>query len=198
LLQTSTDAGETWTDRDLSRYEVRQILALSVRDANYGTAVVKLGDGCAIAGFRSYTGGQFWERAEEVLAEFTYLDPDDSSVAVNGERADTPCADIADVAMSGEGPAALCGDGSIYVWSEAGWFAEPKQMSAVAVVSGAGTLEFVLVGADECSLTIGAAPDGADPTVRLCAPTDAVPARTVAVLAESGTWVWSPNWFGAL
>lgn len=198
-LQTSTDAGATWIDRDLARYDVRQVLALSVRDANFGAAVVKLGDACELAGFRSFTGGRFWERADEVLDEFTYLDPDDvSTVVVAGERVGSPCPDAVQVTVSGGRPVTLCADGRAAAWADGAWSPLAAQLGAVAIVGDAPTLEFVLAGGVDCPLALGSHAVGQDADLRACASAPAVPARTVVVAVGEQSWAWAADWLGAV
>ena len=199
LLQTSTDAGASWTDRDLSRYDVRQILALSVRDANYGTAAVKVGDDCTLVGLRSYTSGRFWEQADEVLSDFTFLDPDDlSAVVVAGARVPAPCAVPVDAATAADTALALCDDGVAFSWDGATWAPLPAQPAALAVVADGAAAEFALVGPDDCPTALGARDDTGELTPRLCAPAPAAPGATASVVAGEATWLWAGDWFGGV
>ncbi len=199
LLQTSTDAGASWADRDIARYDVRQVLALSVRDANFGTAVVKLGDGCELAGFRSFTGGQFWERADDVLADFTYLDPDEvSTVIIAGERVESPCPDAVQATVSGGQAVVLCGEGVAFARSGDSWSSLPAQPGGVAIVTAAPVMEFAHVAGSECPLALGFSTDDGERSERGCAPAPEEGERTVSVASGSRTWVWVGGWFGVI
>ncbi|WP_157981611.1 hypothetical protein [Protaetiibacter intestinalis] len=199
LLQTSSDAGATWKDRDLARYDVRQVLALWIRDVNYGEAVVRLGDGCTLAGMRSFTAGQFWEQQDSIIGGHSFLDPDaPGAVHIDGADVPAPCGDAIQAVSGADTVVALCGSGAAFAWSSGSWMPYPPQTSAIAIVGEAPSPEFVLVGAADCLLGLGKRVDEQQLVPRLCSLSPAVPGQSVATWAASRTWLWAGNWFGVL
>lgn len=198
-LQTSSDGGSTWTDRDLGGYQVRQVLALWVRDVNYGQAVVRIGPDCRLAGLRSFTSGRFWEESAEVLTDFAFLDLDDpGTVVIDGEGVAAPCADAAQAGTVAESVFVLCGDGTVFSRVEGAWTPQPAQPGAVALVQDDASPELVFSGPEDCPLAVGVRADGGELAPRVCTTTPAAPGTTVAVSVDGRTLVWSGDFFGTL
>ena len=198
VIETSTNGGIDWVARDLLRYDVREIVAIQVRSASYGIAVAKVGDECTTAGLRSFTGGQFWERADEVLSEFVFIVPGDQpSVMVFGELVSAPCPAPLQAASMAESLYVLCADGAVFALAESGWIPEPVSDGVVALVPGSSAAMFVSIGDPRCpTLFVTGTADESEPGV--CVEVAPSSGRMIATAAGEVLWVWIGEWFGAL
>ena len=196
LLQTSSDAGTTWADRDLLRYDVRQVLALAVSNATYGEAAVRIGDSCELAGLRTFTSGQFWEREDEVLDGLSFLDTSTNQVFVQGTEQAPPCPDAIQVLSRPDEVRLLCADGTTESWRDSSWALVGRQLGALSMVDAVDSTSYLLANETECLLGLGQHPVGQPSIIDRCVETAPVPGSSLAVSDGGRTWVWSAAWWG--
>ncbi|MBA8816783.1 hypothetical protein FHX48_001876 [Microbacterium halimionae] len=199
LLEKSTDGGATFADITPLYRGVTQILSLDgfagTEAEIVATASVEDDDtDCTPQALRTFTQGSFWEFYPEVLAESTYLNPQNPGQVVTpaGDVA-TPCASPTSLRSVSGTAAVTCDDGTASVLADDQTWSQLPISGALTVGLTSDTLAVATTDAS-CSgilVTRFATGDLSTPEASQCAEgTD--PAQPVAVAPDdTATLVWA-------
>lgn len=109
VIESTTDAGVTWTPHSTGDLAVSEVLALTATSASAATIVGKTGAGCSIDTVATFTGGQFWQSYPERLVEQSFVDATSPGVLhLRGAELNAPCPVVLDLEVVSNRPAVLC------------------------------------------------------------------------------------------
>jgi hypothetical protein len=191
VLERTADGGATWQALDTARDGIHTIARIyNVSDTRV-SLVAGAGDDCSTQGFASFTGGRFWEPADD-LGDQSYIDPDDpSSLHVASDTEAAPCAAPLQLAEGGDSTAVLCSDG-VRVRSAQGEWQSAPMPGALAVAATDAGYDLAAAGVQGCAGVAIESFSAQSPQPQLvgCAASATPDGATLAV---SGTtvWLWS-------
>ena len=192
LIERSADGGETWADVTPNYRDVRQVLTLEPFAGNQAEAVFVTGDNCEIVGLRTFTQGRFWEPYAEVLAEATYVSPENAALIVTPDaEIEAPCPEPRDV-HDVDGQLSLICVGDLRQLTDGIWSARGYS-NIVALSMGSQGFPVVAWRAPSCTgLAIATA---VSPTL---SPDDCLevrePAAPTAIATERNeNWIWNAD-----
>jgi len=114
IIESTTDAGITWTAHSAGELAVREVLSLSATTGQAATIVAKTGASCAVETIATFTGGQFWQAYPERLAEQSFINTTSPGVIqLQGSAVNAPCPAVLDLEVASGRPTVLC-NGAVF------------------------------------------------------------------------------------
>ena len=194
VIEFSTNGGAAWSTLVTTEMRARQVLALEVVDADTIWVVARAGDTCAVSGFASFTGGEFWEPRPEAVTLLRYLDRDAADVVhLQGQPVAAPCAEPRQ-SVSRDGATTVVCDDMVAEWSgSTGTWATlvvPGLLSAAPTAGNHTLAVWGAAGCDGVSIQVVPSPLGLEQPVRTgCIQAETAP--TDVSLLRSGNTVWA-------
>ena len=194
VIEFSANGGASWSVLVTTEMRARQVLALEVVDADTIWVVARAGDTCAVSGFASFTGGEFWEPRPEAVSLLRYLDRDAADIVhLQGQPVTAPCPAPYQSQSRDGATSVVCGD-LVAEWTpaSASWASlEVPGLLAAAPTAGGHTLAvWGAEGCDGVSIQVVPSPLGIEEPVRSgCIPMPTAP--TNITLSRSGNTVWA-------
>lgn len=150
LVERSADNGATFTDVTPNYLGIRQVASLDPFDTAQAEMVAGMGEDCAPEALRTFTGGDFWESYDDVLAASTYVDPNDPARVVTPDGAiDAPCGQAWGLRSDGGTVALIC-EGAAYTLDGDTWSQLSHDGTAAALAVDGGTVYVAAEGAPDC------------------------------------------------
>ncbi|GAB3618038.1 hypothetical protein GCM10027416_25950 [Okibacterium endophyticum] len=188
-IETTADGGATWQAFTTTDDDVRQLLQLNASSDTLVSLVGAAGDACAVGGFRSFTGGRFWEPSEADLASASYLDPADPTVIrTPGGPVTAPCESVHQVVSAAES-AVLC-DNQVFVFTNGAW--QPREVpGALAISASAAGIAAAVFGSAGCAGVEIQSVTAAGVTPIGCLADETAPEAVTISQTDGTVWLWS-------
>jgi hypothetical protein len=111
VIESTADAGVTWTPHSLGNQAVHEIVALSATTGDAATIVAKTGADCLVTALSTFTAGQFWQAYPERLVDQSFISPANAGVLqLQGSAMNAPCPVVLSLEVVSGRPAVLCSD----------------------------------------------------------------------------------------
>lgn len=150
VVERSTDNGGSFADVTPTYRGVTQVASLDPFDTAQAEMIVGVDAACDPQAMRTFTGGEFWEPYDEVLAASTYVSFEDAGTIATPDGAiDAPCGTAWGLRTSGAAMALICDD-TAYRY-DGDWNALATDGSPVAVAFDGDTIRVATTGAASCA-----------------------------------------------
>ncbi|MDH6180221.1 hypothetical protein M2152_000403 [Microbacteriaceae bacterium SG_E_30_P1] len=193
-LEYSVDGGATWAVLTTTEMRARQVLALEVVDADTIWVVARAGDSCDVAGFASFTAGEFWEPRPEAVSLLRYVDRDAPDVVhLQGASVPGPCP-VAQQAQARDATTTVVCDDLVAESIGGGAWASLEVPGILAASPAPGGHVLAVWGGEGCDgISVQAVPSplGSEFPVRVgCIPAEDPPADIALARLGNATWAW--------